>query len=66
MKQNERTKEGGIVAGVNESNRLSLITSPSISTIEILKNGDKLSVKVGRKGNKSYVSSINFAIHQLL
>ena len=65
MKQNKRDARD-MVTGLNESNRLSLITSPSLSTIEILKKGDELSVKVGRKGNKSYVSSINFVIRQLL
>jgi len=63
-------KQKKLVAGqkssLSDSERLSLITSPSFSTIEYLKKGDQLSIKVGRKGKQSSVKSINFVMRQLL
>ena len=65
MKQNIQGAEGTVNI-INDAEKINLITSPSISTIENLKRGDEVSLKVGRKGYRSYVSSINFVIRQLM
>ena len=64
-KQKKLVAEGQ-TSSLNDSERLSLITSPSLSTIEYLKKGDQLSIKIGRKGKQSTVKSINFVMRQLL
>ena len=65
MKQNIQGAEGTVNI-INDAEKINLITSPSISTIENMKRGDEVSLKVGRKGYQSYVSSINFVIRQLM
>ena len=63
IKQKKLVAEGE-TSRLTDSERLSLITSPSFSTIEYLKKGDQLSIKIGRKGKESFVKSINFVMRQ--
>ena len=65
IKQKKLVAEGE-TSRLTDSERLSLITSPSFSTIEYLKKGDQLSIKIGRKGKESFEKSINFVMRQLL
>ena len=64
MKQKTLRKERSSSRN-DDSTIMSLTTSPSLSTIEFLKKNDHLSVKIGRKGNKSHAAAIRFAIHQV-
>ena len=59
-------ERGGKTISLDQAQRLSLTTSPSITTIEFLKLGDRISVKIGRKGTRSNVKSINFAMRQIV
>ena len=64
LKQNILSREDDPVS-LDASEKIDLITSPSMSTIEYLKKGDHLSLKTGRKGQKSNVKHIDFVIRRL-
>ena len=64
LKQNILSR-GENPARLDDSEKIDLITSPSMSTIEYLKRGDHLSLKIGRKGQQSNVKHINFVIRRL-
>ena len=64
LKQNIMSREDNPVR-LDASEKIDLITSPSMSTIEHLRRGDHLSLKIGRKGQQSNVKHINFVIRRL-
>ena len=64
LKQNKLSRKDNPVR-LDVSEKIELITSPSMSTIEYLKRGDHLSLKIGRKGQQSNVKHIHFVIRRL-
>ena len=64
LKQNIMSREDNPVR-LDDSEKINLVTSPSMSTIKYLKKGDHLSLKIGRKGHQSNVKHINFVIRRL-
>ena len=64
LKQNILSREDNPVR-LDASEKIDLITSPSMYTIQYLKMGDHLSLKIGRKGQQSNVKHINFVIRRL-
>ena len=63
-KQNILSRKNNPVR-LDASEKIDLITSPSMYTIQYLKRGDHLSLKIGRKGQQSNVKHINFVIRRL-
>ena len=53
-------------AKLDDSEKIDWITSPSMSTIEYLKNGDHLSLKIGTKGQQTSFKHINFVMRRLV
>ena len=64
LRQNILSREDNPVR-LDDSEKIDLITSPSMYTIQYLKMGDHLSLKIGRKGQQSNVKHINFVIRRL-
>ena len=64
LKQSILSREDNPVR-LDASEKIDLITSPSMYTIQYLKRGDNLSLKIGRKGTQSNVKHINFVIRRL-
>ena len=64
LKQNILSWEDNSIR-LDSSEKIDLVTSPSMYTIQYLKMGDHLSLKIGRKGQQSNVKHINFVIRRL-